>query len=220
MTAQGWPFLIARGHRRGYSVLLAPGFLLDTNDYGFLEEAAGPVRDGEPPRVLTTESPRGRRVCLVWSEHPVTEADLVPYTRDEHSRPLRLIHGFVCPEGTVSSPSEDDLFRARTAALDTYRRFLDDEELFAVEPATPFPLRSSLAEPVRRLATPTPARTRPRFLIPVLAATVIATATAVIALASTTTPQPPPTCVPVSTTTPAPPAPTPPCPTPTPTRRP
>jgi hypothetical protein len=237
MTAQGWPFLVARGHRRGYSVLLAPGFLLDTNDYGFLEEAAGPVRDAEPPRVLTTESPRGRRVCLVWSEYPITDADLVPHTRDEHSRPLRLINGFVCPEGTVSAVSEDDLARARTAALHTYRRFLDEEDLFTIEAATPFPLRSALAEPVRRPATPTPPKPRPRLLIPLAAAAVIATATtAVIALASTTNPQqPPPACIPLppaTSTAPAAPAPAPrapttpaaatpaPCPTPIPTKRP
>lgn len=131
-----WPFLIARGRQRGYSVLLAPHFLVAEDDYGFLEEAAGPVHGSEPVRMGLATSRRGWRFGLVWSEYRVTAADVGGTTdpRDEHSRPLRLSYGLLTTGTATNDPA--DLDRARRAALDTYRRFLADEHHFTTEPST------------------------------------------------------------------------------------
>lgn len=144
MAAQGWPFLIARGRQRGYSVLLAPRFLLAEGDYGFLEQATGAVRESAPVQAGVAISQRGRRLGLVWSEHRVTAEDLSdtedPY--DEHSRPLLLLYGFVCADTAVSAPHGAGLDHARRVALDTYRQFLTDENGFTTQPSAPFDTRS------------------------------------------------------------------------------
>lgn len=157
---QAWPFLIARGRRKGYSVLLAPGFLVAEREHGFLEDVASPTRPDEPVRVAATETPGGRRVSLVWTDYRVAHADVpsdgaadaAAHPVDEHSRPLRLLHGFLLTDGQVSSAEPADLERTREAALDTYRRFLADEENFTIEESAPLPI----ASPVVRLAPPTP----------------------------------------------------------------
>ena len=71
----GAPFLIARGRRRGYSTLLAPGWLLAANDHGFLEDAVGPVDAPMAWRSGVAVRPGGRRVGLVWAEHAVTSVE-------------------------------------------------------------------------------------------------------------------------------------------------
>ena len=204
-ATQGWPFLIARGRRRGYSVLLAPAFLVDQHDYGFLEEATGPLHPGEPFRITTT-SRAGRPLCLVWTEHPVSAADIGSDgepPRDEHSRPLRWINGFLCAGSTVSHPSEIDIASARTAARDTYRRFLANEERFRTERSAPLPLHSTLAGLTPRQPA-APARPgRPRGLIILASATAVAAAGA-IALSGSPSPQPSSCPLPTMTTTPAP----------------
>lgn len=155
----GWPFLVARGHRRGYSVLLAPPFMIQALDYGLLEQVVGPVSAAEPVRTTTT----GNR-CVVWSEHTVTAADLADgsETHDEHSRPLRLLYGLVVPDATVARPSEVDLERSCLAALDTYRRFLADEKHFTVEPSTPVDLRSAAVPSSPPSSPPSGTTTPPR----------------------------------------------------------
>lgn len=179
---QGWPFLIARGRRRGYSVLLAPGFLIAEQDYGFLEHAVGPVRDGAPCHTATVTTPRGRRICLVWSDHPATTAD-EGAIRDEHSRPLRLLSGFLCTDTAVTGPSSADLAAARAAASDTYLRFLADEERFTIEESAPFGVRSNLARP----ASPPQVRPAPRPVrltgrVAVLGVAVLAVIVTVVAI--------------------------------------
>ncbi|HKN99777.1 MAG TPA: hypothetical protein VJX10_21835 [Pseudonocardiaceae bacterium] len=158
-ATQGWPFLVARGRTRGYSVLLAPDFLLARRDYGFLEDVAGPLPDGTPFRTATVRRDYGD-IGVVWCDCPTG-------LRDEHSRPLRLLAGFTCA-GTVSRPSELDLDAARTAASATFERFLRDEDGFTVESARPFPARSTVAR------APVPTRPRPRRTLPVAAACVAA----------------------------------------------
>lgn len=160
MTAEVWPFLIARGRQRGYSVLLAPHFLLAEGDYGFLEEATGPVPQAQPVRVGAATSQRGRRFGLVWSEHLVTAADVggTADPRDEHSRPLRLLYGVLSADTAINASAGADLDHARRAALDTYRRFLTDEHHFTTEPSNPLDARA--AEPSASFA-PTAERAAP-----------------------------------------------------------
>ena len=186
----GWPFLVARGRRSGYGVLLTPEFLLSR--HGVLEEIAG-----SGPRVVST-AVDGRPLTVVWSEHVVTSSDLGTdeTPRDEHSRPLHLLYGFACPETGVGEVSEADLRDALRAALATYRRFLDDEEAFGIETSAPLPLRSA----VTRRATPRP----PRRIVPAaLAGLVAVTAVVIIAMSSSPEerPGPPPPCTPSTTTT-------------------
>jgi hypothetical protein len=158
MAVQAWPFLIARGRQRGYSVLLAPHFLLAEGDYGFLEEATGPVPAAEPVRVAVAVSQRGRRSYLTWSEHRVTSADLGgAEPRDEHSRPLLLLYGFLCTDAPTGAPAMADLDHARRTAMDTYRRFLADENGFTTEPSAPFDTYS----PTVPSASPPPSRPAP-----------------------------------------------------------
>jgi hypothetical protein len=198
-TASGWPFLIARGRRRGYTVLLAPDFLIDERDYGILEQTAGPVTG--PFRIASVISTLGHRLCLVWSEYTVTAADLAGGSpRDEHSRPLRLLNGF-CTREPVSAPAGTDLTHAHGAALDTYRRFLDDEEHFVVEPSNAFPTDSALApapsgrpEVAARAQPPQPPSPLRRWAVPATLAGLAAgvTLVTVIALSPSGTSAPPP----------------------------
>jgi hypothetical protein len=128
VTGRAWPFLVARGRRRGYSALLVPGFL---REHGFLEATATPL-DDVPSRAAAT--PYG---VLVWAEHPVTEAQAHGEPRDEYGRPLVLLYGFLCPDGEPVTVTVA-LTRTRTAALAVYDRFLGGEESFRTERSEAF----------------------------------------------------------------------------------
>ncbi|RSM48746.1 hypothetical protein DMA12_06410 [Amycolatopsis balhimycina DSM 5908] len=143
MTGRAWPFLVARGRRRGYSALLVPGFL---REHGFLEATAIPL-DDVPSRAVAT--PHG---VLVWAEHAVTAAEARGEPRDEYGRPLVLLHGFLCPDGEPVTASAA-LAWTTTAALTTYGRFLADEEGFRTDRSEPFPIEvAAVARP--RVAPP------------------------------------------------------------------
>jgi hypothetical protein len=142
----GWPFLVAAGRRRDYRTLLAPEPLVAVLDYGVLDEVVRP--SGPAPTVVDATTRAGRRISVVFATHLLTPADLGPPgssaagVRDEHGRPLRLIYGFVCLDASVGEPAGADLAHARTTALETYRRFLADEDRLTVEASAPFPVRS------------------------------------------------------------------------------
>jgi hypothetical protein len=148
----GWPFLVASGRRRDYSILLAPDFLVADLDYGIIEEVVSPASERDPAKVIQVETRASRRLTLAYATHLLTHADIAetlaptgPSTaspRDEHNRPLRLIYGFVSPNGWIPEPDQADLDAARKTALGVYQRFLQDEEKFTVVPARPFPIRS------------------------------------------------------------------------------
>lgn len=188
----GWPFLVARGRQRGYSVLLAPPFMIQALDYGLLEQVVGPVSAAQPVRTTST-----RDLCIVWSEHAVTGTDVADGSeaRDEHSRPLRLLYGLVSPDATVLKPSEVDLEHSCLAALDTYRRFLADEKRFTVEPSTPFDLRSAVMPSSPTSATTTLPQSRSHWRYTgsaLLAGLVIGVVGALIIAPGSPDPVPPP----------------------------
>lgn len=218
--ALGWPFLVARGRQRGYAVLLAPDFLVDGQEYGFLEEVAGPNRQASPLRITSATTPSGLSVCLTWTEYEVTRADLSDDgpTVDEHSRPLRLVHGFLCPATRVVDVAAVDLDHAHHVALAAYQRFLADEDGFRVARSAAFEIRSTLAAPVRppaESARPLPFVPRPVAGLAVAVVLVVVAVLLGIHLFSPATPSPvpvrpskaPSTCVlttsPVDRTVPA-----------------
>jgi hypothetical protein len=113
------------------------------------------VPAAQPVQVATARTSRGDEVGVAWSAHLVTAEDLADGTepRDEHSRPLRLVYGFACQRAILAPPSDVDMTRSLTAALATYRRFLADEQRFAVESSAPFEQRSAVSS--RPVAPPT-----------------------------------------------------------------
>ena len=170
MTGRAWPFLIARGRRRGYSALLVPGFL---REHGFLEATATPL-DEVPSRTAAT--PHG---VLVWAEHAVTTPEAGGEPRDEYGRPLVLLHGFLCPDGDpVAAPAV--LTRTRSAALSVYQRFLADEEGFRAERSEPFTIE--VTEVARPRVSPPAEPTRPARGLLWAGAGALVTAGAVIAV--------------------------------------
>lgn len=159
--ARGWPFLVGAGRRRDYSVLLAPDFLVTEATHGQLGGLATPTPPDAEPRVLETLTRTGQRLAIAYATHLVTTAD-VPRPRDEHSRPLKFMYGFVCPDGRIETAATADLDAARAAALGAYRGFLADENHFTTVTSTAYLLHSTIAAwPARDLRTRAGTR-RPR----------------------------------------------------------
>jgi hypothetical protein len=143
MTA-GWAFLVARGRRQGHRARLVPAVLAELGLAGLVEENR------------SADTPAGR-VTLVSRTHRIRPEDVdSTHVLDEHGRPLDISYGFVHLEDTLPAIDEADVATALAQALDVYRRFLADESGFATELSTPFPLRSTPAQP-----PPTPAAARP-----------------------------------------------------------
>ncbi|WP_155355002.1 hypothetical protein [Acrocarpospora macrocephala] len=215
VTAQAWPFLVARGRRAGYRTLLMPQPFLAEGDAALLENNVQPSGVPDRPEVLNLTTRMGRAISVVHATHRLTAADLgqADDPKDEHGRPLHLLYGYVRPRGTRVEPDPADLRTARATALEVYRRFLDDEANFTTGAGQPFPLRTSLRTPAESRPAPGAApRWRPSLRV-VLAAT-LALLCIVFLLFTLTilgdTPTPPkPECVIEAGTTD--------CPTPTPT---
>ena len=101
---------------------------------------------------------------MTWTAGTLTRADLdagdaggsAPVT-DEQGRPLQMVYGIVT-EGRLSGEvDDDDLGRARKQAVESYRRFLLDEDGFEVDSADAFVLRELRSVPPRATT-----RRRPR----------------------------------------------------------
>ncbi|MDH2427453.1 hypothetical protein [Sphaerisporangium sp. TRM90804] len=150
-AARAWPFLVARGRRRGYRVLLAPDFLVARRAHGALDGSVAPGAPGSRPAVTRLTEGVDPPLTVVHATHLLTAADLTDpgalpadrEPRDENSRPLHLVYGFTCA-GDMAAGDVDgaDLRLCLETALGTYRRFLADEERFAVEPGHGFVPRS------------------------------------------------------------------------------
>lgn len=178
----GWPFLVARGRRTGYRVLLTPDFLAETGEYGALSEATA----GDSPASVTglaagdiTVAYRTERLtrALAGEGAGGDPGDLI---LDQHGRPLDLLYGFVCRCPVLLTVDTADFPPARHEALRAYHRFLADETGYQAEVSHPYPLRTSepVAPPVpaqaaqmpavRTATAGIPARRRLRRLLPVL----------------------------------------------------
>lgn len=153
----GWPFLVARGRRRGYRTVLAPSFLTERRLHGVLADAAnGELTEAGRSRSVEVDRPDVGRLTLVYRSEQLAAAELDdgPAT-DEHGRPLEILYGLVCRGRVHGDVESDELDSARREALGSYRRFLAEEDGFAVAPSEAFPLStvSVAAEP-----EPAPAR--------------------------------------------------------------
>jgi hypothetical protein len=136
----GWAFLVARGRQHGYRCVLAPDFLVDSNEYGLLTSS---VRGDASSASLT--APVAGPLALAYRTHRLAAADGVgaPVT-DMHGRPLDLSYGFVSRAGGLGSVSDADMRAALGLALAAYRRFLADESGFRVSASQAFTLRGAL----------------------------------------------------------------------------
>jgi hypothetical protein len=191
-VAHGWSFLVARGRRKGYRTVLAPGFLTDRNLQGLLSDSVN--GDGlEDGRVRTAELDDARvgPITICFRTELLTAAALnggssprQGLPTDEQGRPLELLYGIVAC-GRLSGPLDHaDLRAARSEALRSYRRFLEQEERFGVDASRPFALRGVTAGPERTPREPNVGevvrsrpqaykRRPPRAALSILAAAVI-----------------------------------------------
>jgi hypothetical protein len=178
----GWPFLIAAGRHRDYSILLAPDFLVQDLDYGFLDETVKPG-DGQP-RVVNVRTQAGRHLTVVSAAHTLTPADATA-THDEHGRPMRLLYGFVSGHRIVDSDPAD-LAAALTIVLHVYRLFLENEDAPVVMAGQPFALRSTVIRQLEPISARTPASAvsdasqRPTRVTVSIVGAVVATAIALV----------------------------------------
>jgi hypothetical protein len=138
-----WPFLVARGRRVGYRVVLAPDFLVHTRQHHLLAEHVGAGPAGPDGRSVVELPATGFGPLVVtYREEPAAAAELLPGSesdilRDRHGRPLELLYGVVT--GSPPEPVDGgDLATARAAAIEAYRRFLADEEGADVQPSPGF----------------------------------------------------------------------------------
>jgi hypothetical protein len=157
-VSDGWPFLIAPGRQRDYSLVLAPEFLVAASSHGVLEAIVRPGDERDPARVLDIDDKAGRPLTVVYRTHLVTAQDVGAHTdpRDASSRRLRFMYGFVCPTMWVPAPAAADLAATLVVALTRYREFLADETAAGVVAAPSFPLSSvtTSARPPRPMPTP------------------------------------------------------------------
>jgi hypothetical protein len=177
--AQGWPFLIGAGRRHEYRTLIAPAFLVAASEYGILDRYASRTPEGET-RVVQIRS-TGHPLWMAYVTHTVTAAD-VPDPRDEHSRPLQVLTGFVCG-APIERPDPGDLAVALDTGMAVYRRYLQDEDRFGVLRSEAFPLRSVLRPAAAPAAAPVPRPRRPDISRRTL--TVLGLAAALLAAAVT-----------------------------------
>jgi hypothetical protein len=159
VAVTAWPFLIGRGRRAGYRLLLAPAPLLEAGEQSLLEGAVAPGDRLDEPQMLTVTTRRGQPLTVVHATRRVTGADLAraggppdagrveDEPTDEHGRPLLLLYGYVVPQSRPATASREDLARALDLALATYVHFLADERAFAAVAAMPLPSRDAPVSP-------------------------------------------------------------------------
>jgi hypothetical protein len=148
-AAYGWSFLVARGRSQGHQTVLAPDFLTARNLQGRLEDVARGVEWGQR-QMIDLDIPEVGRVAVIYTTEQLTAAaldgratrdDVLP--TDEYGRPLELLYGIVTREQLCEPLDEHDLETARAESLQTYRRFLADEDSFRVDASRRFLLRTS-----------------------------------------------------------------------------
>jgi hypothetical protein len=153
-AACGWPFLVARGRRRGYRTVLAPDFLAERNLHNVLSEASDAAKlPGDAVCCVDLEHAELGPMTISYRTEQLTSADLGgasagdELATDEHGRPLEILYGIVARDRLSGPLDGKDLRTARSAALRSYRRFLDAEDGFDVDASRSFALRGVTAVP-------------------------------------------------------------------------
>jgi branched-chain amino acid transport system substrate-binding protein len=159
-TAEGWPFLVARGRRASYRTVLAPGFLVDENAHHALADATG-VSELRPDgtRLVEWHHARVGPFSIGYTSEHLTQADIDPAAADaaepatdEHGRPLEIVYGIVSQDLLTRPLSAEDLIKARATALSSYRDFLADEGAHGVATSSAFALQTpAQARPAREV---------------------------------------------------------------------
>jgi multiple sugar transport system substrate-binding protein len=161
-ASEGCAFLVARGRRAGYRIVLAPAFLIDENEHHVLAESTGAGgHDGDGPRVVELVNAQVGPVSIGYTSERVACADVEPgadaglLATDEHGRPLEIVYGVVSRDRLDGPLDAEDLQTARTHALRSYRSFLADEQGHSVDASVPFVLRTRGR--ARSVSSPAPA---------------------------------------------------------------
>ena len=148
----GWAFLVARGRQTGYQLLLAPDFIMAGRESALLmDEIRGEVPMHGPPVVTDIAGPTSGPLCMVYRTARATRREVGAAERpaepllDRAGRPLVLTYGFICSGSSVLAPRDQDLRVARSAAVETYRRFHAAEATFQPETSHPYSLQSTVA---------------------------------------------------------------------------
>jgi len=160
-VTQGWAFLVARGRRAGYRTVLAPAFLIDENEHHVLAESTGGGNDCESARVVELANARVGPFSIGYTSERLARADVEAgadggeLLTDEHGRPLEIVYGVVSRDRLDEPPDAADLQTARAHALQSYRRFLADEQGHRAEASEPLPLHTGGS--ARTVGAPAPA---------------------------------------------------------------
>lgn len=167
MTETGrriWPFLIGRGVTTGNRLLLVPDYL-NGDAVELLDNVSAPPAGSE--RSVSVVDVGGATV--VHEARLVDCGDLIAggdrtgdeLLRDEHGRPIRVLYGFVVPDGEVEDIDHDDLARSWDHAVDVYRCFHGNESGFEVQRSRPIPAHSIIGERTPVVPAPLVGRTDP-----------------------------------------------------------
>jgi hypothetical protein len=139
--ADFWPFLITRGHRSGFRVVAAPGFLCDAGLADLLWESAGgpPMAPGQARRRVVKGSAVGDfavlfRVRLAGTADAGAEGERL---RDEHGRPVPVVEGVVERVSRAGAVSEDVLSRGAEHCAQHLRDFWRLDRAWPGPAATP-----------------------------------------------------------------------------------
>ncbi len=155
--SRGWAFLVGRGRHTVYRTLLAPGFLVDENLHHVLAQSTGTALTARV-RSVQVSNPRVGELSIGYRSEQLTagavdtegSGSVEPLT-DEHGRPLEIVYGVVSCAELEEPLDAEDLQTARAQAIESYRRFLADEDGHQVESSAPFSLRTRGVE--RALST-------------------------------------------------------------------
>lgn len=155
----GWPFLVAAGRIRDYTVLVAPDFLVAAGEHGLLG-VTGSAIEGGPVQVRPVRTNDGRELTLAYAARLLSAADMPPgageqAVADEFGRPLRIVVGVVTERPRGSNPAPD-VERAEAVVLPAYRRFREDEARYRVQASQSMPMRSRGQVQAAKAVSPNP----------------------------------------------------------------
>lgn len=129
-----WPFLVSRGRRLGYRVVVAPDFLRAAGEAGILFAAAesGPGVNTHDTRLRVVQTQTGEVLSLVYRVVTARDEEMgdmeAPFIRDRHGRPIPMVEGYAVRGRHEHLPvTGREWDRAHAALLASLQEFLADE---------------------------------------------------------------------------------------------